>query len=936
MNREEAFEEINRTQDYYIEELVSMVKNAKYEMLKTINFTSDTGTGKTKMMGKLINKFPDYYFIITTLSKSRLYQQTERSLKKDCPQKNYEHWRVYGTASFKSNSRLQAEDIINAIPQDKKDKVIWLRDEGHIATNKFDEVLLDITPDDAKNVIESKCYVVINISATNSDGTGIKCDFSNTMMLRTVNQKVISSDRGPLEAIDKLIEVQEQHKKVPHYNPCAIFRLVSTDEEWKQKIIDYCDAKGLKHKDIINEDADMTALCKDDCEIDVIFSKYKLVEGIDIKRAHILYLDNQPGNMATTIQAIGRCRRNALLYRKDIDIFAPENEQLLKDTRECYVYFNTYKDNQSDDPENDSQDITLEMALCPFISCQRIKPDTIIEVDNGQLANGLYIEELMLEDDKGLPLYNPPIGLSGKFKVVLDEDTQCNILEPLDKNTTIVAYQEKSEAPKNYVYFTSKDDRKLKCDVNNLCYFPKNDYSFETVISLGYKDFVTTTPYYNMDGIKSQYETVDVSDELLSYFKSKRQQYVESYVMNKVVFKAKKEVHYQTHRFWVERTYKDINDLMSGTTITITKKDLDDDFDVYDRALEKIATHSEKKNASNMIQDILKALNRDLDRVEQELTNKRVIVRRVIRKKTVLKYVEPCGTDEAFRCSSSNKVDCAMYNPYNKIMNDKESAILGMEFMHSIEQANISNLLWVETKSVSSKISSYCKFNKFIQSKYSEELKYAENFTFNGKNNFGYLFDAKANSMLGYCVEYYSKYLIYGETYLFTFIDNAKKQAKTTETTPAIIVKACIDKYRANMMSAFGTAVNKVIKSLSLQELIQDDYLSFVDKVVELGTATAEFVKSTLYANIDNPVAEYDPNLSIQHITGLADYITEDTILDIKTTNSIGLAYVRQVLAYHYLSTKRSDLNIKRVIVYDAVSGQSVTIPISEKNIKQG
>lgn len=277
-----------------------------------------------------------------------------------------------------------------------------------------------------------------------------------------------------------------------------------------------------------------------------------------------------------------------------------------------------------------------------------------------------------------------------------------------------------------------------------------------------------------------------------------------------------------------------------------------------------------------------------------------------------------------------------MYKPYDKIMNDKESAILGMEYMHSIEQANISNILWVETKSVSSKISSYCKFNKFIENKYSEELTYAESFTFTGKNNFGHLFDAKANSMLGYCVEYYSKYLVYGEAFLFTFIDNAKKQAKTKETTPAIIVKACIDKYRENMVNAFGPAVQKVIRSLSLQELIQDDYLSFVDKVVELGTTTAEFVKSTLYAGVDTPAAEYDPNLSIQHITGLADYITEDTILDIKTTNSIGLKYVRQVLAYHYLSTKRSDLNIKRVIVYDAVSGQSVTIPISEQNIKQG
>ena len=41
---------------------------------------------------------------------------------------------------------------------------------------------------------------------------------------------------------------------------------------------------------------------------------------------------------------------------------------------------------------------------------------------------------------------------------------------------------------------------------------------------------------------------------------------------------------------------------------------------------------------------------------------------------------------------------------------------------------------------------------------------------------------------------------------------------------------------------------------------------------------------------------------------------------------------IRQVLAYHYLSTKRSDLNIKRVIVYDATSGKSITVNIDPKN----
>ena len=42
--------------------------------------------------------------------------------------------------------------------------------------------------------------------------------------------------------------------------------------------------------------------------------------------------------------------------------------------------------------------------------------------------------------------------------------------------------------------------------------------------------------------------------------------------------------------------------------------------------------------------------------------------------------------------------------------------------------------------------------------------------------------------------------------------------------------------------------------------------------------------------------------------------------------NHIDEKNVRQVLAYHYLSTKRTDLNIKRLIVYDATSDRALTI----------
>ena len=133
------------------------------------------------------------------------------------------------------------------------------------------------------------------------------------------------------------------------------------------------------------------------------------------------------------------------------------------------------------------------------------------------------------------------------------------------------------------------------------------------------------------------------------------------------------------------------------------------------------------------------------------------------------------------------------------------------------------------------------------------------------------------------------------------------------------------------MISCFGSITSKVIKTVSIYKLASNEYEYFVNLVVELGTRTAEYIKNVLYEN-KVPKNDIDPNLSIRHISGLADYITEDTILDVKVRNNIDEKCIKQVLAYHYLSTKRSDLHIKRVIVYDATSDKAVVVNISEEN----
>lgn len=1018
MTREEAFAEINQTQEYYIQQLIDLMNNPNYTTMKSLNFQSATGTGKTNMMSLLINKFPDYYFIITTLSKGQLHIQIRDNLKK---LSLYDNFYVYGSADYKINSRLDADDIIGKIPDGKK--CIWLRDEGHIKTNRWDALL------------ENVCYKVINFSATN-DYADVQCNFAHTMMLRTVNQTVGT----PEDAIQKLLEVKQQHSKVPNYNPCAIFRCVGGDANLYQMIVSLCNAYGLKYTDLSEDEYVMADLCRDDNEYDVLINKFKIVEGIDIRRAHILYMDNQPNNNKTTIQVIGRCRRNALLYRDDIDILAEENRDLLETTRECYVYYNVEK-MKIDTDENGE----LQMAFCNIISCQELKPNITISVKNGQLSNGLFVIELE--------------GLTGKFTIEVDKDTGFNVVTPITK-----FYDTEDKSTDDYVYVYSGFDydrdyvtQKLymrdlrKIHKTNLSKLKTSTEGYERYFDYSkgeyeYRDITVPTHYVVPDCCGENIDTVafepsnellcaynalitKYSDEFLSALLTERNienivpdaipsNYVVNKYVNNYIEQNKTLIHQQyatlenlEHYYagglselcWhhnkssmnilkyyyiklIEQGYtkKEINAKIREYNSKITVLCYDDSLpsSIIDRKLAYLLlfnddicfAHLKKhyfisipyyqsdnpitlinQTILQIIKDYEERLNKIMvsgvsinckqehRQIKEQLDSLGLIISnkeaRVFYDYSAI--IEPLSDEEYYLITKGAIVPyCRPYitltvdnikSPYTKIVNDKESAIIGVDVMRQIKQDD--EVCWVESKSVSSKVGGYNKLNEFISNRYSDELQIAKAQLFSGKNS--YDLDNKCNSCLGYCVEYYSKYLLYGEVFLEKEIRQAKQESHTTAVNEALIVRACMLKYRQMMALCYGSYVAKIIKTISVEQLIKDKYKDFVKLVIELGTATSKYVKETLYKD-QFPQNNIDPNLSIRHISGLADYITEDTILDVKVQNHIDEKMIRQVLAYHYLSTKRSDLNIKRVIVYDATSNKSVIIPISEKNIKQG
>lgn len=898
MTREQAFKDINETQEYYVNELIEALNDKNRDCFKEQNFTSDTGTGKTKMMAMLCNKMPDKYFVITTLSKGQLQHQIRKNLANDIKRDNFV---VYGLCDYTANTKLQANDILQKLPRDKQ--IVWLRDEGHIHTNKWQELF--------NSAIKDKCWKIVNISATNKE-EGIRCNFSHTMMLRTVNQQ----EGTPEEALDKLLEVKKQHKKVNNYNPCAIMRCL--DKESTDRAINGCVKRKLKYINITEEDFDMSDLCEDNNEYDVIINKFKIVEGIDLRRAHVLYMTNEPTNSGTTIQIIGRCRRNALLYRNDVDIF--KDRELLKNTRQCYVYFNV-QNMKVDADENGN----LCMTFCNQISCEKLKVGSTIHVENGVMDNGLSVIELKAE--------------TGDYEVQRDEKTGFNIVKPEN-----AFYNNKSAEYKNCIWIKNIKDyfeRKYfggNCNHNYLKYYIsdiKNTLTLQEKSTFNYAtgQIISGNNYYDLDEC-SPTRSFILSKEQVNDFLS----YLDT-VRKFEIIKQKQNRKTISLYFTDLELKSSCNAILEADQVALLKnagKDLNERlFNMFYlpktnqasikhfKSIEALNIFTNNRNKSYLeidpaILPVNMRANNDFEiRFHPGKKLKPIVDTQPINLSRVL-------TKHFVKKETIDSLD--KYYEYNKIIQDRESSIIGTDLMKSIKTD--MGTVWVEDRAITSKVKRYSKLNSFIQERYKEQIDSIKPYLYNGKNKFK--FDTRCNSCLGYCAEYYGKYLVYGDLFLKTFIEKAKKESNVNYINDFIIVRACMLMYKEMMRISYGAYTAKLIRIISVQQLIQSKYKEFVDKVIELGTNIANFVKKEF--NVIKPLEIgdklYDPNLSINHIAGLADFITKDKIIDVKCTSSITMDYVKQVLAYHYLSTKRDDLDIKEVIVFDAVNNKSVKIKI--------
>ena len=814
---------INETQNDYVLELYKAMQEPIVDdtAIKFINFTSPTGTGKTKMIIKLINMCPDDFFIITTLSRGQLDQQVETSIQKEALYNNY---CVYGAMKLTSASKLKEQDIEDLIQnQAKNKKIYWIRDEGHIHTNRW------------SNVLEKRCYKIINFSATNHDAHGIMCNFAHTTMLRMVNQDVGS----PKDAIKKLLQIKKEHMSVSKYNPCAIFRVVSREIELQ--VIELSKSYGLKYISLVDNDFNIASLCEDDNEFDIIINKQKITEGIDIRRAHVLWIENKPNNVSTIIQAVGRCRRNALLWRNDVDIFDPKNKELLKHTRQCYIYYNVSKSQLNVDQNGE-----IIMEFCPVITVQKLKPHHIIYVENGKMLNGLTVFEL--------------IGCTGEFEIKTDLETGYNIVD--NDSFYQTHYSDEFEFVLDWIQnlnrnlSTVKSDfwknlQKLNAKYIQMHELPKIQYQLSTdknnIEVLKYNDVV------NFHG------KLEEKSESLSLFHLKLKMINEEdffkFNENKPSVLSSKKVIIKQHIDFVKLKCQDNCYILSPKEIdTICSKHYLD--------IDNFDWESRKTKQSN----------------------------------------------SCFHFTQQSTLPTS----------DKFLSIVGVnEFTYHQKGEQ-----WELNRSITDNIIHRTKLSCYIDLQYKEEIDLIKKQLFNCENNFP--FDKTCNSCLGYCVEYYSKYLLFGKEYLGDFLLKAQNEFSTTNQD-VLVIRACMLKYKFLMASTFGNHIEKVVPTMTIEKLLEPDFDLFVHTVIALGNKTYLFLKQNI--NVEN-AKHTDCVLNTKYLCGLMDICDGKTIVDIKCTNTIDMKMVRQVISYYLLSKYKNNLDIDKVIIYDATSGTSIFIKL--------
>lgn len=261
---------------------------------------------------------------------------------------------------------------------------------------------------------------------------------------------------------------------------------------------------------------------------------------------------------------------------------------------------------------------------------------------------------------------------------------------------------------------------------------------------------------------------------------------------------------------------------------------------------------------------------------------------------------------------------------YSAIYSNKLIVILGIDNFKQIEKNQ--HVIWVNYCSVQSKVLEGRKLNKYINKQYEPQIKQASAQLFESIDvpSFGDAYDA----CLKQCIEYYAKYILYGNDFLGEYITRAMmncKMKRYEEEKELIIIRTCLLKYKSEIERAFGKEFYSNMKFPTVISLRKDSSKNFVNTIIKLGNQTAEFIKNTIDINASTHI---DPLLKTKYIVGLANIMDKHTLVEIQAAGVIDLNTIYKVLAYHFLSRLRDDIYINKIVIYDAIANEHIDISI--------
>lgn len=273
---------------------------------------------------------------------------------------------------------------------------------------------------------------------------------------------------------------------------------------------------------------------------------------------------------------------------------------------------------------------------------------------------------------------------------------------------------------------------------------------------------------------------------------------------------------------------------------------------------------------------------------------------------------------------------------YKEVVQDKELVTISFDKTKFFKTGETG--IWRTTTTVSDNIQ-FGKLNRFIRKRYQNEMEEAlgKNIRRNRfKSIENYNNERRINHCISYLCEYYLKYLIFGESYLYPFINIAKKQFSIINSKDEIdilfyAISLC---YKKQMAVFYGELINRMIPMLTIEELREMPF-EIKNQIIEMAKETLPKVMQILGKSVkqDDLRCPHFGNPSIMH--GVADLVFEDTLIQFSQKGTITRDDIFKVFAYHYLSTKRYDLSIKRVVLVDFRAEDYIEINVSKENLSK-